>query len=60
MIKNGKVEIKTQWSIISLEKKKNLLISRPLFHSEFKSNDLAGFLKDTSLRAWSGPEGIVQ
>ena len=39
---------------------KNLLISRPLFHSEFKSNDLAGFLKDTSLRAWSGPEGIVQ
>ena len=39
------------------KKTKNLLISRPLFHSEF---NLAGFLKDTSLRAWSGPEGIVQ
>jgi len=44
-----------------LLKSKNFLISRPLFHSEFKSNDFEGFLKDTSLVRWlQGPKGIVQ
>lgn len=59
MIKNGKVEIKTQWSIISRKNQKPFNF-HATFQIKFKSNDLAGFFKDTSLRAWSGPEGIVQ